>query len=147
MTLRLLVFMAVSLLISSYPVLSHSQTCRVAVGVNSEGVTTYMEVYECDYVEEKPEFPGGECKLMSFINEQRRYPADAYRAGIEGRVICSFVVNADGKVSNVSVLRGVEASLNKEALRILSRMPQWSPGRLKGEAVPVRVVRAVPFRR
>lgn len=126
---------------------AEAQTCRVATGVTSQGATSYMEVYEYDYVEDKPCFPGGDCSLVSYINEHRRYPARAYQAGIEGRVVCSFVVKADGNVSNVAVLRGVEKTLDKEAIRILSKMPRWTPGRLQGQAVPVRVVWAVPFRR
>ena len=135
------------MLLASAPRAAQAQTCRVAVGVSADGTTSYMEVYEYDYVEEKPQFPGGDCRLVSYINENRRYPAGAYQAGIEGRVLCSFVVNADGNVSNVTVLRGVEKSLNREAVRILSRMPHWIPGKLQGQTVPVRVVWAVPFRR
>ena len=147
MTLRPLAIVALGAILQIMPGALDAQTCKVAVGVSADGATTYMEVFEYDYVEEKPCFPGGECRLVSYVNENRRYPAAAYRAGVEGRVLCSFVVNVDGKVSNVSVLRGVEASLNKEAVRILSKMPQWSPGRLNGRNVPVRVVWAIPFRR
>jgi len=106
-----------------------------------------MEVYEYDYVKVKPVFPGGNAKLVAFINENRRYPAEAYKKGIQGRVTCSFVVNADGSVSHISILRGVEHSLNQEALRIMSKMPEWTPGRHDGQTVPVRVVWSVPFRK
>lgn len=124
-----------------------AQKCRVSSGVTSDGHRSFKEVYEFDYVEEKPEFPGGGTSLVNYINEHRRYPAKAYAIGIEGRVTCSFVVNADGTVSNVTVIRGVEPSLNREAVRILSSMPQWSPGKLEGQTVPVRVICAVPFRK
>ena len=124
-----------------------AQTCRVNSGVNANGCMSYKEVYEFDYVEKKPEFPGGGQSLVNFINDHRRYPAEAYAAGIEGRVMCSFVVNADGTVSNLTVIKGVEPSLNREALRILSKMPSWSPGKIEDTAVPVRVVCAVPFRK
>lgn len=106
-----------------------------------------MEVYEYDYVTEKPTYPGGDKNLMMFINATRNYPIEAYRKGIQGRVTCSFIVNADGSVSHISVLRGVNPSLNKEAIRVLSKMPEWIPGRLDGVAVPVRVIWSVPFRR
>ena len=102
--------------------MASAQTCRIASGVNSEGYMTFKEVYEFDYVEEKPKFPGGGAALLNYINETRRYPAEAYSKGVEGRVTCAFVINADGKVSHVSVLRGVEPSLNKEAMRIFSKM-------------------------
>lgn len=123
-----------------------AQTCRVS-GYTADGQKILREVYEFDYVEEKPEFPGGGTSLLNYINEHRRYPAQAYARGIQGRVTCSFVVNPDGKVSHVTVLRGVEPSLNKEAVRLLSGMPQWQPGKLEGQSVPVRVICAVPFRK
>ena len=105
------------------------------------------KLYEYDYVTEKPSFPGGDSELMKFINNTREYPKTAYERGIQGRVTCSFVVNADGTVSHISVIRGVEPSLNKEAIRILSRMPEWTPGKLNGHNVPTRVVWSVPFRK
>lgn len=124
-----------------------AQTCRVTSGYTADGQRTFKEVYEFDYVEEKPEFPGGGSALLTYINEHRRYPAKAYAHGIQGRVTCSFVINPDGSVSNITVLRGVEQSLNREAIRILKGMPQWSPGKLDGQTVPVRVICAVPFRK
>lgn len=124
-----------------------AQTCRVNIGSNASGVASYMEVYEYDYVSEKPSFPGGDRNLMTFINATREYPMEAYRKGIQGRVTCAFIVNTDGSVSHISVLRGVEPSLNKEAIRILSKMPEWTPGKHDGRTVPVRVVWSVPFRK
>ena len=124
-----------------------SQTCRVNAGHSVQGVKNYIEVYEYDFVTEKPSFPGGDRLLLSYINSTRCYPSEAYKKGIEGKVTCSFVVNRDGSISHVRVLRGVEPSLNKEAVRILSRMPLWIPGRREGEAVPGRVVRSVAFRK
>ncbi len=124
-----------------------SQTCRVNIGTNAHGTVSYMEVYEYDYVSEKPTFPGGDRNLMTFINATRNYPIDSYRKGIQGRVTCAFIVNVDGSVSHISVLRGVNPSLNKEAIRVLSKMPEWNPGRHDGHAVPVRVIWSVPFRK
>lgn len=106
-----------------------------------------MEVYEYDYVTDKPSFPGGDTQLMEYINASRTYPDKAYREGIQGRVTCSFVVNANGQVSHVRVLKGVEESLNREAVRILSEMPDWVAGKVDGKAVPVRVIRCIPFRK
>ena len=124
-----------------------AQTCRVNIGSSASGAQSYMEVYEYDYVTDKPSFPGGDRNLMTFINATRNYPLDAYRKGIQGRVTCSFVVNTDGSVSHISVLRGVNPALNKEAIRVLSKMPEWTPGRMDGKHVPVRVVWSVPFRK
>lgn len=117
--------------------------------VSTDGVTRYeyREVYEYDYVWEKPSFPGGDVKLIQFINANRHYPEAAYKAGIQGRVVCSFIVNTNGSVSDVQIFKGVEASLNREAQRIFRMMPNWIPGKLDGIPVPVRVIRTVPFRK
>lgn len=124
-----------------------SQTIRINLGVDDAGYTTYMEAFEYDFVTEKPTFPGGEAKLMEFINTHRVYPPEAYKKGIQGRVTCWFIVNADGSVSNVSLLRSVNTLLNEEALRIFNLMPSWNPGRIDGIPVPVRVVRSVRFKK
>ncbi|MDE7412272.1 MAG: energy transducer TonB [Muribaculaceae bacterium] len=129
------------------PQSSMAQRCRVNVVNPVEGTSGYIEVYEYDFVTEKPSFPGGDRLLLSYINDNRCYPEDAYKKGIQGKVVCSFVVNRDGTISHVRVLRGVEPSLNREAVRILSGMPLWNPGRQEGETVPVRVVRTVAFRK
>ena len=129
------------------PAAATAQTCRVNIGSTPTGAMSYIEVFEYDYVTDKPCFPGGDGKLMKFINDTREYPKPAYDRGIQGRVTCSFVVNIDGTVSHISVLRGVEPSLNKEAIRILSKMPEWHPGKLNGQPVPTRVIWSVPFRK
>lgn len=126
---------------------AQAQTCRICSGVSSTGCKNYIEVFEYDYVDTKPEYPGGNCCFVKFINDNRRYPAEAYRKGIEGRVMCSFVVNTDGSISNITILKSVEPSLNREAIRVFSKMPAWSPGKLNGQAVPVRVIRCIPFRK
>lgn len=125
----------------------HSQTCRVHTGCDARGVKQYMEVYQYDYVTEKPEFPGGDLALMQFINTTRVYPSKAYKKGIEGRVTCGFVINTDGSVSHVKVIRGVEKTLDNEAKRVFSEMPTWRPGSVNGKVVPVHIVRSVCFRR
>ncbi|MBD5237089.1 MAG: energy transducer TonB [Bacteroidales bacterium] len=147
MTSRLFSIILASCAALFMPMLLNSQTYRVNSGPSMAGARNYIEVYEYDFVTDKPSFPGGDGKLLYFINEKRRYPEEAYKKGIQGKVTCSFVVNRDGSISNVRVLRGVEPSLNKEAKRILKSMPDWKPGRLEGKAVPVRVVRSVTFRK
>lgn len=144
--LRLAAIMATGLL--SLMLSANAQTCRMRISVNSgNGQVIYREVYEYDYVWEKPSFPGGDDKLMRFINKNRKYPKAAYKAGVQGRVVCSFIVNSDGSISDIQVFKGVEPSLNEEAMRIFSIMPAWTPGKMNGMAVPVRVIRAVPFRK
>ena len=106
-----------------------------------------IEAYIFDSVDEQPHFPGGDGALMKFINRERRYPAEAYNAGIEGKVICGFVVNTDGSITGAEIVRGVEATLNREAIRIVSRMPRWVAGKIGDEKVPVYCILAIPFRR
>ena len=119
----------------------------VAYHHSSQGSPRYMEVYECDYVDEQPQFPGGEVEMIKYINTMRRYPAEAYYQNIEGRVLCSFVVNSDGSLSHISVIRGVEPSLNREAVRLISRMPRWVAGKVNNETVPVHYILPIVFRR
>lgn len=135
----------VAALIAAAPMAA--QTCKIRCGVTSDGRSKYKEVYEYDYVNEKPGFPGGDAMLISFINQTREYPKEAYKKGITGRVTCSFVVNPDGTISNVQVLKGVEPSLNREAVRIFNVMPQWTPGKIDNTPVPVRVIRSISFRK
>ena len=135
------------ILISAVAIQSSAQTYRISNGISPKGVKSYIEVYEYDYVSEKPHFPGGDPELTNYINKERRYPAEAYRNDIQGRVTCSFIVNVDGSVSHISVLKGVERTLNAEAVRIISTMPDWRPGKQDGIVVPVRVICSVPFRK
>ena len=108
-------------------------------------VPTYAYTFES--VDESPTFPGGEGAMMRFINSERHYPRAAYERAIEGRVLCSFVVESDGSLSHINVLKGVEESLNAEAVRVISAMPQWEPGRVEGENVAVYCLLTIPFRR
>ena len=124
-----------------------SQTCKVKTATLDNGTSVYTEVFEYDYVEVKPEFPGGSSSMINYINSTRQYPHEEYENGVQGRVTCAFVVNEDGKISNVKVLRGVSPSLNNEAIRIISSMPEWSPGKIADHRVPVRVVCCIPFRK
>lgn len=106
-----------------------------------------IEVYEYDYVDVQPQFPGGEHGLINFINKTREYPYHAYKNRIQGRVLCSFIVGIDGKVSNVRIIRGTgDESLNREAMRVISEMPRWKAGKVGGQSVAVRCVLPIAFR-
>ena len=94
-------------------------------------------------VEEMPEFPGGQAALMSFIAKSIKYPVVAQENGIQGRVTCSCVVNKDGSIVDAEVIRGIDPSLDKEALRVINTMPKWKPGKQRGK--PVRVKFTVPI--
>ncbi len=145
-TTQIPLFTSVILLILGFSNV-RAQTCRVAVGLSSDGVQTFKEVIEYDLVEVKPSFPGGNEPFLDYINQKRQYPSDAYAQGIEGRVTCSFVVNADGNISHIRVIKGCHKSLNLEAMRLLAEMPSWQPGRHSTQCVPVRVVHSIPFRK
>jgi periplasmic protein TonB len=88
-------------------------------------------------VESMPEFPGGAAKMMEFIAKNIKYPPMARESGIQGRVFVNFVVEPDGKVSNVKVLRGIGGGCDEEAIRVVETMPKWTPGRQRGKAVRV----------
>lgn len=105
-----------------------------------------IEAYLAESVDRAPAFPGGDAAMMRFINSERQYPRDAYAEGIHGRVVCGVVIAPDGSISNISVVRGVESSLNAEAIRIISRMPKWEAGELGGQKVPVYCIVTIPFR-
>ena len=106
-----------------------------------------VEVYEFDYVDVQPQFPGGEHGLINFVNKTRVYPYHAYKNKVQGRVLCSFIVGTDGRVSNVRVIRSSgDESLNREAMRVIGEMPRWTVGKVGGMAVPVRVVLPIAFR-
>lgn len=93
-------------------------------------------------VEEMPHFPDGTEALLDYIYRNIKYPADAKKAGIQGRVICNFVVERDGSITDIKVERSINPSLDKEAVRVIGSMPQWNPG--KQDGVPVRVKYSLP---
>jgi TonB family protein len=97
-------------------------------------------------VEDMPEFPGGEDSLRSFINRNVKYPVAAAEKGIQGKVFISFIVGKDGKVELPKVARGVDSSLDTEALRVVSLLPTWKPGLQKGKAVRVSYTVPINFR-
>ncbi len=98
-------------------------------------------------VETMPEFPGGQQALFKYLSENVKYPAIAQENGIQGRVICQFVVNKDGAIVDVEVVRsGGDPSLDKEAVRVIKSMPKWKPGKQRGKAVRVKYTVPVNFR-
>lgn len=99
-----------------------------------------------DVVEQMPSFPGGISGLRTYLNQNIRYPAEAQETCAQGRVVVSFVVGKDGHISDVTVLRSVDPSLDKEAVRVIRNMPRWTPGKQGGEPVKVRYNVPVSFR-
>ena len=94
-------------------------------------------------VEDEPEFPGGQMALRAFLANAVKYPVIAQENGIQGKVYVSFVIGKDGFVKNAVIARGVDASLDKEALRVVNSLPKWKPGKQRG--VPVNVSYTVPI--
>ena len=97
-------------------------------------------------VEEMPEFPGGMAECMKFLSKNIKYPTISQENGVQGRVIVQFVVNRDGSIVDPVVVRGVDPYLDKEALRVISMMPKWKPGKQRGKAVRVKYTVPVMFR-
>ncbi|HWS00758.1 MAG TPA: TonB family protein, partial [Prolixibacteraceae bacterium] len=97
-------------------------------------------------VEEMPEFPGGVDELRRFIAQEIRYPADAHEKKIQGKVFVSFVVNSTGKVEDAKIERSVSPSIDKEAIRVVSLMPDWKPGKQRGQAVSVSYTIPIEFK-
>lgn len=95
-------------------------------------------------VESMPEFPGGMGALMKYLAENIKYPALAKESGIQGRVFINFVVEPDGSISNVKVLRGIGGGCDEEAVRVVKSMPNWKPGKQRGK--PVRVSYNLPVK-
>ncbi len=97
-------------------------------------------------VEKMPEFPGGQEALNRYLVRNIKYPLLAQENGIQGRVVCQFVVNSDGSIVDISVVRGVEESLDKEAIRVIKSMPKWTPGRQGGKSVRVKYTLPIRFK-
>ena len=98
-----------------------------------------------EVVEQMPTFPGGQKALLQYISENIKYPSIAQENGIQGRVVVRFVVKKDGSVGEVQILRGVDATLDKEAVRVVSMSPKWKPGKQRDRAVPVTYTFPVIF--
>ena len=99
-----------------------------------------------DVVEEMPQFPGGQAALLEYLAKNIKYPVVAEENGIQGKVIVTFVVERDGSITDVKVVKSVDPSLDKEASRVVKSMPKWQPGKQNGSAVRVKYTVPVQFR-
>ena len=99
-----------------------------------------------DVVEQMPSFPGGNAALMSYLSQNTKYPVVAQENGVQGRVVVSFVVERDGSITDVRVVRSVDPSLDKEATRVVKSMPNWIPGKQNGSTVRVKYNVPVSFK-
>lgn len=99
-----------------------------------------------DVVEQMPSFPDGDEALIKFLSENIRYPEEAEEHGYQGRVVCTFVVERNGDINDVRVVKPVHPALDNEAVRVISSMPRWVPGRQNGNPVRVKYTTPVTFR-
>lgn len=99
-----------------------------------------------DVVEVMPQFPGGQIAMMKYIMENMKYPKQAMKEGIQGRVTVRFIVEKDGSISDVKPILSVHPLLNKEAVRVVESMPKWTPGKQNGKPVRVRFNLPVMFK-
>ncbi len=104
------------------------------------------EIINFYVIEEKPEFPGGEAAMFQWIAKNIKYPEIAKENGVQGKVFVQFVIGKDGKVTDVQVVRGVDPSLDKEAVRVIQSMPAWKPGKQRGKPVKVSFQLPINFR-
>ena len=103
-----------------------------------------MTIYE--KVDQMPQFPGGDAALMQFLSYHIKYPVIAEKEGIQGRVVCTFVIERDGSIVDIKVINSVAPSLDKEAVRVIKSMPKWFPGKKNGTPVRVKYTFPVTFR-
>lgn len=96
--------------------------------------------------EKMPQFPGGDVEMMKFIRDNLKYPPKAQEAGVMGKVVVNFVVGRDGKITQIKVVRGIGSGCDEEAIRVLQKMPPWTPGEMGGKAVPVYFTFPITFR-
>ena len=116
----------------------------IVVGYRKPDAPVTGEVYET--VDKMPEFPGGMTGLMQHLSKNIRYPAEAHTNNIQGRVVVSVIINTDGKATNAKIVQGVAPSLDAEALRVATTMPDWIPGTKDGKPVNVKYTFPVVFR-
>lgn len=108
----------------------------VIKGIKIESKVLENGVYE--YVEEMPTYPGGMAAFMAFVQKNFKYPKGVEQEGIQGRIVCTLVINEDGSVSDVKVVKPVHPLFDAESIRVMESMPKWNPGRHEGKAVKVR---------
>jgi protein TonB len=120
-------------------------------GADIADLEDHMLVVEADadevftIVEQQPEFPGGVEAMYKWINSNIRYPTVAEEMGVSGRVVLQFVVGRDGVIRDIEVVRHVDPSLDKEAIRVVSKMPKWIPGKQRGNPVSVKFTMPITF--
>jgi TonB family protein len=122
--------------------------CGNSLGLQPKAVEESPQEETFVIVEKMPEFPGGPAALMQYLNSKIKYPEECRKMGVEGKVFIKFVVDKEGIINQVAVLRGVSDCnlLEKEALRVVRSMPKWTPGKQHGKAVNVYFTLPISFK-
>ena len=126
----------VLLVIVFAPVGANAQNKKVKKAQTHKDTTADDKVYKV--CEQMPTYEGGDAALMKYIGENLKYPEEAKKRGLQGRVVVGFIIEKDGSLTNFKVLRAVDRALDAEALRVVKGMPKWIPGRQNGQCVRVR---------
>ena len=128
------------------PALDPDVTAILGGGAGLNKGQTETEIFEGFNVHKMPSFPGGEAELLRFIQEHIRYPERAREANIEGTVALSFVIDEQGQITDIRILRDIGGGCAQEAIQTIRKMPRWMPGEMAGRPVKVRMTLPVRFR-
>lgn len=131
----LLLYLLIGIAFPTFVYAQEKQNANAVVGSDAE--------YSFEQLEVKPEFPDGNAGLGKYLSENIKYPKKALKKNISGKVFVQFIIDKTGKVIDVTVPRGVDKSLDKEAVRVVKSMPNWKPGMKDG--VPVKVKYTIPI--
>jgi TonB family protein len=126
--------------------LLNAQIDETYSNIDQAGANDSIDAIDFTIVEEKPEFPGGDQALLSFIGNNCRYPEAAMKQHIQGKVFVKFVISKDGKVVRPEVVKGVHPLLDEEAVRVIKSLPDWTPGKQKGKNVAVHFIVPINFK-
>ena len=115
----------------------------VSVNAYSQSDDSDNEVYSM--VDERAQFPGGQNEMLKYLQENLQYPEAAKANNVHGRVIVKFIIERDGSLSDIKVMKGIGSGCNEEAIRLIQSMPKWKPGKNKGKEVRVSMMVPVNF--
>lgn len=116
-----------------------------SVGFSQETNSQEQEELHKGRIDNQPQFPGGQPKLIQFLQDSLLYPKEAQEKGIQGQVYVEFVIETDGSITNTKVVRGIGGGCDEETVRVVNAMPNWTPGNHKGQNVRVKYVLPVSF--
>lgn len=116
------------------------------LSAQTEGATDNEPVYNMAMVQQQPKFPGGASEMYKWLGNNIKYPEEAKKEGVSGKVIVDFVITKTGKTDKVRVVRGLHPALDEEAVRVIKAMPAWTPGKQNGQPVNVSYTLPITFR-